>query len=133
MNPADIHLSFYQAIGLVFTLIGGFASVILVFGKALLSSIDKRLDDKFAQIEKSRADDKEQWEKRYDKQVETTDKIESDLSQLNQELPRRYWQREDAIRETAIIHGKIDGIAGKIEALTFEVLKIITRNINGND
>lgn len=118
-----MQLNLAEIIGLAFSLITAFVGVMAFFARLLMSAFDKRLDEKFAALERSRAEDKQAWESRYDKQVEAIRHVERDVSKIKEDLPKNYWQREDAIRETAVIHAKVDSLAAKIEALIMQLVK----------
>ncbi|MBL8512170.1 MAG: hypothetical protein JNM52_11065 [Betaproteobacteria bacterium] len=120
----QIDISFYHVISLAAMLLTGAWGLVLV----IIRQFDARLTDKFSALDHSRAEDKKIWEERYNKQEAALRHVDREVTDLKAELPERYWRREDAIRETATIHAKVDGLAAKIEMLIMQ-----TARSNRND
>lgn len=108
-----IALSTWQAISLMSLFVGS----VWAFGKVLFSQIEKRLDERFGAQEQARIDASDHWESRFGKLETFSRNIEREVLTLKSDLPLHYYRREDAIREQAVLHAKIDALAAKIELI----------------
>lgn len=60
----EIQLTFYQALGIGCTIVGGFWAV----AKMLATAVTKRIDEKFNALDTARESDKKEWDERYGRQ-----------------------------------------------------------------
>lgn len=102
---------------------GGFAlattliAAFWVLARIIAQQFTASLEAKFKAEREVRALGQEHWDKRFNEQDESINKVQAQLDQLTRELPDRYQRREDAIRETAVLHAKLDGLGTKLDAL----------------
>lgn len=92
----SIAVDFWQLVGLLVAFMGCVAG----FGKLLLAQVERRLDQRFAALEKTGAE----WQR-----------LERELLTLKADLPLHYVRREDYVRGQSIIEAKLDGLAVKFE------------------
>ncbi len=77
MNPAQIHIEFYQAAMLVALLIGSY----WVLVKVIVGQFERRLDERFATAEGARKEASVKWDVRHNK-------IEDDVADLSKRVIR---------------------------------------------
>lgn len=86
------------------TLAGGAISTFVGAYWALVRMLLAQLDKRFGAIERA------------------TRALEREHLELRAELPRDYLRREDAVRETAVVHAKLDSLAARIEMLGMKLV-----------
>lgn len=96
-----IQLELWQFIMLTLTVLSAF------FGLAwrLLAQFERRIGDRLTTL----ADESKGWRR-----------IERELMELRADLPSRYVQREDYIRNQTIIEAKLDAISSKVELVQLQ-------------
>ncbi len=100
-------------ITLICTVIGGFWAV----GAVVVGQFNRRLEERFAGQDKSRAEGREQWERRFTLIEKDIANHAKDLQNFRLKVSEEYWRREDAIRQEVVLHAKIDALAAKIDNL----------------
>src|SRR5690349_12477246 len=120
-----IQLGLWQVILLIISLLG----MLFGFGKLLLTQIDKRLDTRFDALDEKAKTKAEQIDQKIkelitaqSKDAEGWRQVERELLIFKADLPMRYVQREDYVRNQTIIEGKIDAVALRIENLQLRQL-----------
>jgi len=93
-------IELWQVISLALTVLG----LLVGFGKVLLAQIDKRLEQRFAAMER---------EVQRAREVERT--FEREFLQLKADLPLHYVRREDYVRNQTVIEAKLDALALRFE------------------
>lgn len=89
-----------------------------MFGMArwLVGRLERSLDHRFAAMEQARSESSEQWRASFAALDLLARENERRLTQLLIDLPLKYQQRDDAIRqEVAIIH-RLDALGVKVDA-----------------
>lgn len=113
-----IQIEFWQVI----TLLLAFFGFLFAAGRLLLSQIDRRLNDRFVAMEKSREESVRHWD---DKFAAVTDQsrreaegwatLERDFLRFQAELPLQYVRRDDYVRGQSVIEAKLDALYNKLE------------------
>ena len=100
----------------------GFMALLGVFGRLLLSQIDRRLEARFDAQDKARASAKADWDNKFAELAEQNrresmgwQQLERDFLGWKAELPIQYVRREDYVRNQTVIEAKLDGLALRIE------------------
>lgn len=96
---------------------GGFLAVLWVLVKLIVGQFEKRLDEKFLAINVKSDHSQAHWDKRFSEQDDALRELDRQVVQQAKDLPLHYVRREDWIRETAVMHAKLDGLAAKLELL----------------
>jgi len=89
-------IELWQLISLALTFLG----VLVTLGKVLLAQIDKRLEQRFAMVERD---------------LQQVRNFERELLQFKADLPHHYVLREDYVRNQTIIEAKLDALALRFE------------------
>jgi len=89
-------IELWQLISLALTFLG----VLVTLGRVLLAQIDKRLEQRFAMVERD---------------LQQARNFDRDLLQLKADLPHQYVLRDDYVRNQTIIEAKLDALALKLE------------------
>ena len=115
-----IQVEFWQLVLLLITFLGFLFSA----GKVLLSQIDRRLNERFAAMEKAREEGGRHWDEKFSTVIEQNrreaagwSKLERDFLRFQADLPLQYVRREDYVRNQTVIEAKLDAVALKIENL----------------
>lgn len=115
-----VEVEFWQLVSLLITFLGfTFAA-----GKVLLNQVDRRLDERFAAMEKARFEAGRHWDEKFStvieqnrREAEGWSKLERDFLRFQADLPLNYVRREDYVRNQTVIEAKLDAVALKIENL----------------
>ncbi len=115
-----VEVEFWQLVSLLITFLGfTFAA-----GKVLLNQVDRRLDERFAAMEKAREDAGKHWDEKFSTVIEQNRReaegwanLERDFLRFQADLPLQYVRREDYVRNQTVIEAKLDAVALKIENL----------------
>jgi len=89
-------IELWQLISLAATFLG----VLVTLGKILLAQIDKRLEQRFAMVERD---------------LRQVRQFERELLQMKADLPHQYVLRDDYVRNQTVIEAKLDALALKLE------------------
>ena len=115
-----VQVEFWQLI----TLLLSFLGFLFAAGKLLLSQIDRRLNERFATIEKAREEGQATWRQTFtqhlDEERRETDllrNIEREFLRFQAELPLQYVRREDYVRGQSVIEAKLDALYNKLEVV----------------
>ena len=107
------------------TLLLSFFAAVAAFSKVFLSQVDRRLDERFDDIERSRSEARSIWEQRFDElkrqnseEVAQWHRVERELLQLKAHLPQEYVRREDHIRFETVINAKLDAVNARLDLMT---------------
>jgi len=118
----DITLDVWQLLGAVVSMLAFFSGLLIAAGKMLVNQFEKRLDARFVVQEQSQRSSQVHMDSRFtslenaiSKGNEESLRLERALMDLKAELPNKYVQREDYIRNQSVIESKIDGLAVRIE------------------
>jgi len=113
-----LQVDFWQLVGLLVS----FISFCGIGGGIMLRLVTGRLDDRFQNLEKARAEAQQQLALRLDaiEQVNRDEtiqwqRVEREFLKFQADLPLRYVMRDDYIRGQTVIEAKLDGLAGRIE------------------
>lgn len=113
-----IEVDFWQLASLLITFLG----FVFAAGKVLLSQVDRRLDERFAAMEKAREDSSKHWDEKFSTVIEQNRReadgwanLERDFLRFQASLPLQYVRREDYARNQTVIEAKLDAVALKIE------------------
>lgn len=116
----NVQIEFWQLI----TLLLAFLGFLFAAGRLLLSQIDRRLNDRFETIEKSREEGQATWRQTFTQHLEEerreTDlmrNIEREFLRFQAELPLQYVRREDYVRGQSVIEAKLDALYNKLEVV----------------
>ena len=99
-----VQVDFWQLLTFAVGLLLSFLSAAFVMGRMLLGQVEKRLDARFATLEKKADAETGEWRR-----------VERELADLRADLPLHYVRREDYIRGHSVIEAKLDGLALRIE------------------
>lgn len=108
----------------VWQLLAASASILaslVAAGFGLLRVLMRQLDNRFAAQELAREEGRKHWDARFAAIEESTRTLEREHLELRAELPKDYVRREDSIRETAVVHAKLDALATRIEMLALKM------------
>ena len=83
--------------------------------KVVLTQFERRLDERFLAMEKSRKDGQRLWDERFKGMEGRLTVQERDLSIHLASLPVNYVRREDAIRSDVQVNAKLDAINGRLD------------------
>lgn len=115
-----VQVEFWQLITLLLAFLGFLGAA----GKLLLSQIDRRLNERFATIEKAREEGQATWRQTFtqhlDEERRETDllrNIEREFLRFQAELPLQYVRREDYVRGQSVIEAKLDALYNKLEVV----------------
>lgn len=101
-------LSLTELIGMGISLLGVFTGIVTALVKLLLSQVEKRLGERFADVEKD---------------IDRLSSLERDLLQFKGELPLHYVRREDYVRNQSVIEAKLDALYSKLEVIQIRGIK----------
>lgn len=115
-----VQVEFWQLVLLLIAFFGFLFSA----GKVLLSQIDRRLNERFTAMEKTREDASKHWDEKFSMAIEQNRReaegwsnLERDFLRFQAELPLQYVRREDYVRNQTVIEAKLDAVAMRIENL----------------
>lgn len=115
-----VNIEFWQLV----TLLLAFFGFVFGAGKVLLTQIDRRLNERFAAMEESRAQSARHWDERFgalmDEHRRDADGwkgLERDFLRFQADLPLQYVRREDYVRNQTVIEAKLDAVAVRLENL----------------
>ena len=113
-----IQVDFWQLVMLLVAFLGASTGA----GKALLAQYDRRQEDRYRGMEKTREAEQTHWDAKFSSlenmardEAGQWARVERELMSLKAELPLQYVRREDYIRGQSVIEAKLDGLALKIE------------------
>ena len=113
-----ITLELSQLITLALAFLGGVAG----FGKILLTQFERRLIERFAEQDESRAAGQRALREILDqhlaeerKNSDALQSLERDFLRFQAELPIHYVRREDYVRGQTVIEAKLDALYNKLE------------------
>lgn len=94
--------------------LGSSLLALFALGRILLGQVERRLDQRFASLEKIREEASRAWRDSFVTLEAAYRGIDQQLRQLQIDLPLQYQRREDAIRqEVGIIH-RLDALSEKV-------------------
>ncbi len=99
-----IQVEFWALLSFLAGLLLSFLGAAFAMGRLLLGQVEKRLDTRFAALERHANEEAGEWRR-----------VERELLDLRAELPLHYVRREDYIRGQSVIEAKLDGLALRIE------------------
>jgi hypothetical protein len=101
-----------MAVGLaiIVAIVGGYWAI----GKLVLAQFDKRLDERFAAIERARDEGRKIWEDRFTRYEQEQRQLERQFLKLTADLPTNYVRREDHIRFETMITARLDAVYAEI-------------------
>lgn len=109
-----VTLETWHVLSLLVIVLGGYGSM----GLLLLRAVERRLDQRFLEIEEARRAASTQWQASFAGVEMMVRGNEQRLTQLLVDLPLQYQRREDAIRqEVGIIH-RLDAMALKVDGIS---------------
>jgi hypothetical protein len=97
-----IQIDFWELLTGVGALALTFLGFVFAAGKVLLVQIERRLEARFAVLDRAAAD---------------LDRLEKDFLNWKAELPMRYVFREDYVRNQTVIEAKLDALAVRMDNL----------------
>jgi len=100
-----------------------FLGITATLGKTLVHQFKEHVDEKFAALEKARAEASEHWNEEFRKLEGATSQLEKDFLMFKGDLPLHYVRREDYVRGQTVIETKIDAVMSKIELLQIQGAK----------
>jgi hypothetical protein len=112
----QVQVDFWELLLALAGLISAFATVVWVFGTALVRQFEKRLAEKFATIEEARKTASGGLQS----QLSQIQDMERDLLRFKAELPVQYVRREDYIRGQSVIEAKLDALYSKLETVLIQ-------------
>lgn len=119
-----VQIEVWQLFGLLFGLVATLATLGLSFGQILLRQVERRLDERFLDLQKARDEAHTATLNRFAaidqsrrEEVLQWQRVERDLLALRAELPTHYVRREDYVRGQTIVEAKLDALALKLENL----------------
>lgn len=83
--------------------------------KIALRQFETRLDERFAAQEKVRVEAKKDWDAKFEKTLAEQRTVERSMADLNTELHRDFWRREDAVRNDTVIDAKLDAMNARLD------------------
>ncbi|MBK5230851.1 MAG: hypothetical protein JJE27_06745 [Thermoleophilia bacterium] len=83
--------------------------------KVVLVQFERRLDQRFDTMEKSRKDGQRVWDERFKGMEGRLSVQERDLSSHMASLPVQYVRREDAIRSDVQVNAKLDALNERLD------------------
>lgn len=119
-----VQIEVWQLFSLFFGLLATLATLGLTFGSLLLKQVERRLDERFTDLQKSRDDTHTAFLTRFSdldqarrEEMAQWQRVERDLLALRSELPTHYVRREDYVRGQTVVEAKLDALALKLENL----------------
>ncbi len=103
---------------IIVSIVGGYWAL----GKLVLAQFDKRLDERFAAIDRTREEGRKLGEQRSARYDERQRELEHSFLKLMADLPTNYVRREDHIRFETVIYARLDALNSKFD-LFLERLK----------
>ena len=117
-----ITLDIYQLLGLAFTMLTAFITVMFAAGKLLIGQFEQRLDDRFSSQNEARVAGQKHWDTQFlaleqaaANEAKEWQRIEKEILMMKADLPNLYVRRDDYIRNQSVIESKLDGLARSIE------------------
>jgi biopolymer transport protein ExbB/TolQ len=117
-----ITLDIYQLLGLAFTMLTAFITVMFAAGKLLIGQFEQRLDDRFSSQNEARVVGQKHWDTQFlaleqaaANEAKEWQRIEKEILMMKADLPNLYVRRDDYIRNQTVIESKLDGLARSIE------------------
>lgn len=119
-----LQVDLWSLVGLLCGLVTTLAGLGLTFARMLLTQVERRLDERFQALQKSREDARSVCLSRFQtldserrEEIAQWQRVERDLLALRAELPLHYVRREDYVRGQTVLEAKIDALALKLENL----------------
>lgn len=109
-----MQVEFWQLV----TLLLSFLGFVFTAGRILLSQIDRRLNERFIAMERTREQAGRHWDEKFSVVLESNrniDALERDFLRWQAELPLQYVRREDYIRGQSVLEAKMDALYNKLE------------------
>lgn len=101
-----------------------FFGAVWAFAQVFFNQVERRLDERFAGQEASRAEAATRWDAKFRELVEgqrterdNWQRLERELMQMRAEMPVQYVRREDYVRNQSVIEAKLDALYAKIELM----------------
>ncbi|MBP6543214.1 MAG: hypothetical protein KA265_11530 [Piscinibacter sp.] len=101
-----------------------FFGAVWAFAQVFFNQVERRLDERFAGQETSRAEAATRWDAKFrelaDGQRTERDnwqRLERELMQMRAEMPVQYVRHEDYVRNQSVIEAKLDALYAKIELM----------------
>jgi len=108
---------------IIISIIGGYWAL----GKLVGGQVDKRLEERFAAIDKTREEGRKLWEQRFENYEREQRQLERQFLKLTADLPTNYVRREDHIRFETMITARLDAVYSEIRLVGERQLHGIAR------
>lgn len=95
MQPVQVE--FWQLLGMIGSALLLFVGAIWAMGKLFLSQVDRRLEEKFANQEKSRLEATVQWKSDFERQHTESREVMNRLSKLENDFTNRQGRLEERV------------------------------------
>jgi len=115
----QVQIDLWQLILALAALIAAFATVVWIFGAALVRQFEKRLSERFAAIEQARRDAGTLLQN----DLSALKNMERDFLQFQIDAPMRFVMRDDYIRGQTVIESKLDALYSKLELVQIQGAK----------
>jgi hypothetical protein len=115
----QVQIDFWQLLLAIAGLVASFATVVWLFGSALIRQFEKRLGERFKGIQ-------EDLTKRASEDMEVSKQLrqfEKDFLKFQVDMPVLYVRREDYIRGQTVIESKLDALYSKLEVVQIQGAK----------
>lgn len=112
----QIQVDFWELLLALAALMATFASVVWMFGAAIVKQFEKRLDEKFVAIEDTRKSAGGLMQS----QLAQIQDMERSILNFKAEMPIHYVRRDDYIRGQTVIESKIDAVMSKLELVQIQ-------------
>ena len=96
---------------IIASIIGGYWAL----GRLVVAQFDKRLDERFAAIERSRNESRELSEERFKNYEKEQRELDRQFLKFAADLPTNYVRREDHIRFETVIYARLDALNAKLD------------------
>lgn len=119
-----MQVELWQVIVLLVGLVVSLGGLGLTFSSLLLAQVERRLDERFESLQKTRDESRGVCLNRFAsidrerrEEIAQWQRVERDLLALRAELPLHYVRREDYVRGQTVVEAKLDALALKLENL----------------
>lgn len=123
----SVQIELWQLLTFLITLLLAFLAFAFAAGRMLLAQIDKRLDERYQVQEAARTTSQAHWddkfaslEKSAAQEAQQYQRLDREILKLRADLPLQYVRREDWIRQEVTINAKLDAVAAKIDTLNLK-------------
>ena len=123
----QVQIDFWQLVLACAGLVATFASVVWMFGAALIRQFEKRLGERFAAIEQARREAGTVLQE----DMKTLKNMEKEFLRFQIDAPTRFVLRDDYIRGQSVLEAKQDALFNKMEVVRLEIAAVRGGN-NGN-